>query len=444
MKRPVCYTIQFASILVVLLAVLLQGLTHAVNTKPLHGYTDELDTVPLRFSTYYDGTFQDFLTDYAKENTGFREFLIRNYNQIAYTCFNKITNDNVVCGKNKELYLKMYLEEITGERLLVFYPDVEAAKAEARSNVEATLRLIDTLHRHGTEFLFVFAPSKTAVYPEFMPTTYQRQIADFSLEEYYIQLFKEHGIPHIDFLNYFKSLKDHFPYPLYARTGTHWSEASIPMVADTLLRTLEDLTGYQLPSIEYLDPNPTSDYSVQDGELEGQLNLLFPIEKPALPRPVFTLTDTVGKDRPNLLVIGDSYFIQLRNSCFVEAFHQWDYWKYNRDIASSNQAYNGREVKYLIEAPKVLKEADIVMAVFTAPCFYQYMYGFPESAMELYARDPDDLETTLRLVMQEISDNPGWMQAVERQAKERGLSTEENLRRNAMYVITERKKKANN
>lgn len=441
MKRPACYTIQFASILAVLLAVLLQGLTHAVNTKPLYGYTDELDTVPLRFSTYYDGTFQKYFTDYAKENTGFREFLIRNYNQLSYSVFNKITNDNVVCGNNKELYLKMYLEEVTGQRLLQFYPDVEAAKADAQRNVEATLRLIDTLQQHGTAFLFVFAPSKTAVYPEFMPASYQRQIAGFSLEEYYIQLFKENNIPYIDFLSYFKSIKGSFPYPLYTRTGTHWSEACIPMVADTLFRTLETLTGYQLPSIETLDSNITTDYSVQDGELEDQLNLLFPIDKPALPRPVMALTDTAGKDRPNLLVIGDSYFIQLRHSCFVDAFNHWDYWKYNRDIASSSKAYNGREVKYLIEAPKVLKEADIVMAVFTAPCFYQYLYGFTDSALELYARDPDDMEAAIQQTMQEISDNPRWMQAVERQAKERGISTEENLRRNAIYVINERKKK---
>ena len=441
MKPHRQHIILFSCILAVLLAIMLQSFTKVVKMAPLKGYTDELAKVDLSFKTYLDGSYQDYLTEYAKQNTGFREFFIRNYNQVCYSCFNHITNDNVTKGYNKELYLKMYLEEVTGQRLLRYYPDIETAKADARANVDATLTLIDSLRQHGTDFLFVFAPSKTAVYPEYMPKAYQRKISEFSLEEYYIELFKENGIPHIDFLSYFKDIKKSFPYPLYTRTGTHWSEACIPMVADTLFRTLETLTGYQLPSIETLDSNITTDYSVQDGELEDQLNLLFPIDKPALPRPVMALTDTAGKDRPNLLVIGDSYFIQLRHSCFVDAFNHWDYWKYNRDIASSSKAYNGREVKYLIEAPKVLKEADIVMAVFTAPCYYNFMYGFPKSALELYGRDPASEEELIEATMQRIQDNPGWMQAVERQAKERGVTVEENLRSNAIYVIREERKK---
>lgn len=433
------HLIQFALLMALMAVVLLQGLTHKVPMKPLQGYTQELDTMALSFETYYDGSYQDYLTEYAKRNTGFREFLIRNYNQVAYSCFNHITNNNVVKGRNKELYLKMYLDEATGKRLLQYQPSVEAAKAEAQKNIQATLRLIDTLHRHGTEFLFVFAPTKTAVYPEMMPLEYQNTLANFSLEEYYIELFKENGIPHIDFLSYFKGLKDHFPYPLYTRTGTHWAESTIPMVADSLFRKLEEVSGYALPRINYIDPNFTSDYSTQDGELERQMNLLFPLDLPALPRPIFSLCDTVGKDRPNLLVIADSYFIQLRFSCFVEAFHQWDYWKYNRDISSSRAAFNGRAVRYLPEASDVLREADIVLAVFTAPTLHEFMYGFAESALQLYAKPPVDEETAIQLKIQEIKDNPKWLESVERQAKERGLTLEENLRRNAIYTLKTKK-----
>lgn len=420
---------------------MLQGFTKTVKLKKLNGYTDKLQAVQLNFKTYLDGSYQDYLTEYAKQHTGFREFFIRNYNQVCYSCFNHITNKNVKKGYNQELYLKMYLEEITGERLLSYYPDIETAKADARANVEATLTLIDTLRQHGTDFLFVFAPSKTAVYPEYMPKDDQKIVADFSLEEYYIELFKENGIPHIDFLSYFKDIKDSFPYPLYTRTGTHWSEATIPMVADSLFRKLEEITAFRFPSIDYINPNYTTDYSNQDGELEDQLNLLFPLKKPALPRPVFTLKDTVGKDRPNLLVIGDSYFVQLSHSCFVDAFNHWDYWKYNRDISSSRKQYNFKEVRYLTEASDILKEADIVLGIFTAPCFYKFMYGFPKSALELYGRDSASEEALIEATMRRIQDNSGWMQAVERQAKERKVTVEENLRNNAIYVIQEERKK---
>ena len=409
--------------------------------KPLQGFTPIVEKPKLSLDSFASGDYQSSVEQYIGDNFGFREFFIRVYNQFSYSCFRQINNDNIKEGSNHELYLKMYLDDITGKRLKWFYPDVETAKAEARNNVASTLTLIDSLRNHGTEFLFVFAPSKTALYPEMMPEEYQNQMSDFSLEEYYIQLFKENHIPHIDFLNYFRSLKGEFPYPLYTRTGTHWSEATMPMVADSILRKLEEITDFKLPSINYIDTNLSNEYSAPDGELEASMNLLFSLRKPAVPNPVFALADTIGKDRPNLLVIADSYFIQLSCSCFVDAFHHWDYWKYNRDISSSRKGFSGKEVKWLPEASQILEEADIVMAVFTAPCLCNYMYNFAETGVELYNQGALSAEQTLNLTIERIKSDPKWMQLIERQAKERGLTVEENLVLNAKYVIEQEKKK---
>ena len=412
------------------------------KTKPLQGFTPTVEKPELTLDHFTSGDYQNQVEHYISDNFGFREFFIRVYNQLVYSCFRKINNENVKEGANHELYLKMYLEDITGKRLRWFYPDVESAKAAARDHVAATLTLIDSLHRHGTEFLFVFAPSKTALYPELMPKEYQRQMSDFSLEEYYIQLFKENGIPHIDFLDYFRSLKGNFPYPLYTRTGTHWSEATIPMVADSIYRKMEEVAHCKLPSINYIDPNCTKNYSIQDGELESSMNLLFPLRKPAVPRPVFALSDTLGTDKPNLLVIADSYFVQLMFSCFVDAFNHWDFWRYNRDIESSNPKYKGKEVSKLPEAQRVLEEADIVLAMFTAPTLCKYMYGFAESALRIYEYgSPLTEEELVQQIVERIKNDQHWFQLVEDQAKERGISLEENLVKNAKYVIAQEKKK---
>jgi len=409
--------------------------------KPLQGFTPVVEKPKLSMGSFASGDYQSDVEDYISDNFGFREFFIRAYNQFSYSCFREVNNDNIEEGKDRELFLKMYLDDITGKRLLQFYPDEETAKAEARKNVEATSVLVDSLRKHHTEFLFVFAPSKTALYPELMPKAYRNRVSDFSLEEYYIQLFEEKGLPYVDFLSYFRSLKGEFPYPLYTRTGTHWSEATIPMVADSLFRKLEEITGFSLPSINYVDPNLTTEYSVQDGELEASMNLLFPLRKPAVPRPVFTLTDTIGKDRPNLLVVGDSYFSQLCVSCFTDAFSHWDYWKYNRDISSSRKGFSGKEVKWLPEASQILEEADIVMAVFTAPCLCDYMYNFAETGVELYTQGALSAEQILNLTIERIRSDKKWMALIERQAQEKGLTVEENLVRNAKYVIEQEKKK---
>lgn len=440
-KKP-HFIIQFVCISAVLAAILLQSFTHIVKMNPLKGFDKEEEPpVELSFKTYYDGSYQDYLTEHAKRNTGFREFFIRNYNQVAYSCFNKITNKNIVKGHDQELYLKMYLNEATGVTVKQHFADVDEAKAEARKNVEETLRLIDTLHQHGKAFLFVFAPTKPAVYPDKLPSYYKNHLTDFSLEEYYIQLFKENHIPHIDFYHYFQDIKDTFPYPLYPRTGTHWSEATIPYVADSVLKKLAEITGYKLPSVHYIDDNLSTDYSVQDGELEASMNLLFPLNKPAIPRPVFELTDTVGTDKPNLLVVADSYFTQLRNSTFIEAFDAWEFWVYNRDVQSSNPQHQWKQLDQLLDADEVLNNADIVMAVFTAPMYYTYMFGFPQTAQNLFQNGEISEGAKLQAVIQMIKDNEDWMKAVEKQAEERGLTVEQNLRRNAIYVLEKKKQK---
>ena len=405
------------------------------NIKPLDGYVTTTDKPELTLASFASGEYQSDIEQYISENFGFREFFIRVYNQYSYSCFHKINNDNIEEGLDHEFFLKMYLNEITGVTLKSEYADVEEAKAEARKNVHETVRLVDILRQHGIAFLFVFAPSKTAVYPEKMPQSYQEQISDFSLEEYYIELFKEQNLPHIDFLNYFKAIKDTVTYPLYTRTGTHWAESTIPFIADSILKKLSSITNYDLPSVQCIDENLTTDYSVQDGELETSMNLLFPLIKPALPKPIYTLTDTMANIKPNLLVVGDSYFTQLRLSSFVKAFNRWDYWEYNKNMLSSRPRFNWRILKEEFDAVTVLQEADIVMAVFTAPMLYNYMFGFPTTAQELLEKGYFNEEEAMETVIKMIQDDPQWYEGVVKQAEERDITIEECLTKNARYWL---------
>lgn len=437
MNNKAPFLIQFCCVFVMLIVVMFQGFTHAVEMKPLKGFLEEEDTVVLTFKTFYDGSFQEYLTEHAKRNTGFREFFIRSYNQMAYSCFNKITNENIVKGLDQELFLKMYLSDITGKTLEKHYSTIDNAKNEARKNVKKTLQLIDTLRLHGTDFLFIFAPSKTLVYPEKMPKYYQNRISGFNLEEYYIELFKEHDIPHIDFLNYFRNIKDTVPYPLYSRMASHWAESTIGFVADSILNKIESVTRYNLPSVRIVDWNITSDYTDYDGELEGNMNLLFPLRRSPMPRPILTLADTVGKDHPNLLVTGDSYFDQLMFSCFKDAFDHWDFWQYNQNVYS-NRGYYREPFTTIFDTPKTLEDADIVLAIFTAPMFYQYMFDFPQKAFNMFrVKETDILEK-----MEIIHKNKDWYNAVIEQAKRLNLTVEDNLRINAIYVLESERNKA--
>lgn len=434
------FLIQFVCIFTVLTAILLQGFTHVVKMKPLSGYIPDEQPVELTFKTYYDGSFQNYLTDHAKRNSGFREVCIRSYNQCLFSLFSKSTNDNLILGKNKEMYLKMYLDEVTGKNFKNTYGSEEYFKVRAQQDIEKTLVLIDSLRNHGTAFLFVEAPSKTWVYPEYMPQEYQDSIMPFSIQDYYTQLFKENNIPHIDFLSYFKSLKGKTEYPLYTRYGTHWAESTIPFVADSVLTKIGSLIGQEMPHIVCVDENLSTHYSKQDGEIENLMNLLLPIRKPAVPKPIMALSDITLR-KPNILAIADSYFIQLQESVFADAFDRCDYWKYNDEVITKDIQFLGK-VAFYPDVYKVIDEVDLILVITTSVHGYDYMYGFCETAQNAFVeRDAESTEKQIQGIIQRIKSSPEWLESVKQQAVERGIDLEEMLRLNAIYAIEMDKQK---
>ena len=439
MKKKTHFLIQFICILTVFTAILVQGFTHVVKMKPLSGYVPDEQPVELSFKTYYDGSFQNYLTDHAKRNSGFREVCIRSYNQSLFSLFSKSTNDNIISGNHKEMFLKMYLDEVTGKTFKSRYESKEAFEVQAQRDIEKTLVLIDSLRNHGTAFLFVEAPSKTWIYPEYMPQTYQDSIMPFCVQDYYTQLFEQNGIPHIDFISYFKSLKGKTDYPLYTRYGTHWAESTMPFVADSVLKKIGSLIGQEMPRIICVDENLTTAYSKQDGEIESLMNLLLPIRKPALPKPIMTLSDTTLR-KPNILVIADSYFIQLHESSFADAFDRCEYWKYNDEVITKKIEFLGK-VKYYPDVYKVIDEVDLVMVITTSVYAYDYMFGFCETAQNAFSdRDSESMEKQIQNVINRIQSTPEWLESVKQQAVEKGLSLDEMLRANAIYTIEMDKK----
>ena len=92
----------------------------------------------------------------------------------------------------------------------------------------------------------------------------------------------------------------------------------------------------------------------------------------------------------------------------------------------------------------MLKESDLVLVICTAPMCYSFMFGFAETAQDLYQKDGATEEEKIQMTIESIRANEAWMKAIEEQAKERGISVEENLRKNAIYVIKAERLKRNN
>lgn len=419
-----------------LLPMILQ-ITHIPPIRKLEGYTQPIEKVSPSLKNLMDGNYQQYLDETAMANFGGRGFYIRCYNQFLYSVFHKITNNNIIVGKNNgEMFLKQYTDDVSGVTLREKFGTVDSAKRVARQNVIRTLELIDSLKAHDIAFLVVLAPSKTAIYPEWLPDSIRPD--NFSLQREYAALFKEYNIPHIDFIPVFNSLKAKEKYPLYTKYGTHWCFSTIPFVADTLLRGIEGVLSSPMPHIQLIDSNITKRYAPSDRELESTCNLMFPLHHPKMPWPKYALCNIPNNyQKPNLLVIADSYFTQLGGSPFTEAFGNVDYWKYN-EISYSKISKRNNKIAY-INKYEAITDADVVMVMFTTMFAYDYMFGFVEDALETFAKGEDYdgeqyAEEQIEFIIQRIKSDPEWLRNVKKQAKKEHISLEENLRRNAEYV----------
>ena len=152
------------------------------------------------------------------------------------------------------------------------------------------------------------------------------------------------------------------------------------------------------------------------------------------------MRDTLAPDeRPKLLVIGDGNFTPLKNSSFTQAFNEWDFWIYNKYYQASRPHCQWGYLEFFPQRYEILEGADVVMAFVSADYFYHYLFDIEETAYRLWAHGPLSEEELIDMKMNEIKSNPEWYDAIVKQAEERGIGVEENLRNNAIYVLNNTK-----
>lgn len=231
-----------------------------------------------------------------------------------------------------------------------------------------------------------------------------------------------------------QSWQDYEQKFLQQNFGTHWAYSTIPFVADTILQKIASVKGYAMPHTICVDSNVSIRYFGSDKELEEQLNLLFPLRHERIPTPKFTLQGESKSQKPNLLVVGDSYFSQLEKTDFVKAFHHVDYWKYNETAYFTRPNCSG-SISHL-NRYEILTGSDVVLVIFTDMHAFDYFFGFIRTIDRTLEDGPNyDPENAILNIIERIKATPEWYEKVKGQAKEKGISLEQCLRENAQWVF---------
>ena len=438
MKTRICTILCFITMLGFALTFV-QEKWHPFQLKPLGGVTYETERPELTLKSFASGKYQSDAEQYSRENFGFREWAIRLYNQTTFSLFDQTTNRFVVPGKDGNTFFEeSYVISYTGET----YLGEEKIKDNSRQ-----LKLIqDMLRTKGTTMLPVFVLGKASYYPELIPDKYIAKRHETNNYQEYLKTFAEQGVEMLNFNKYFCERKGTEAHPIYCNLSAHWTVYAASIAIDSLVRYMEDKTQ-QTQAHFQINSFDTTYLMNQDDDLYHMMNLMFPMKHNTIYQPQFSFTEGY---KPKVLAISDSYWwtvyawdVALPQNLFADG----GFWFYNKTIYPERSPIQDTEA---INYKQEIENQDFVLLVCTEATNHLWPYGFTERYLSDYDNvyryklpeqydAADSIYTTYRneeiaTIIENIKALPEWLESVERQADEKGISVEQSLWDNAEYT----------
>ena len=376
--------ILIALTILMLCAFAIQQGTGLFKFKELNGVTETQTKPELTSESFLQGTFQRDVEAYLKQNCGFREPLTRLYNQILWTFFRyaKVAEDKrVIITDDNWMFEPWTVEEYYQSRSYNYAVDSLEMAQKLEAEAQRILELQQALEPYNTHLFVALLPGKEQICGEHIPKGfhYNRE-KKITAYEFYAKRFKELGINHVNFAEWFMQMKDTVSWPLFPQTGTHWSNLAAQHATDTLVRYMENLAGINMMNI-LLDKDFQRTLK-PDADLESLLNLIWPVKKQPN-RLSFAYPDYDSTAvRPTLITIGDSFYWNILNFIPVwDLFEKVPYWYY---FSTAFFDDDDLKVTHKIGELDVLQEvidADFVMLSYSTGTLYEMSNGFSETLL---------------------------------------------------------------
>lgn len=180
-------------------------------------FTTEDGRVNLEWPSQYE--------TYLSEHFAFRQDLVTLDSITKSEIFAVSSNEKVIVGKNDWLYFYSTIDDYLARNTLT---------QRGVNNTAKTIGLMqEYVQNSGGEFLFMAAPNKNTVYPQFMPDRYVKsgnptnlQMLNFALEEY--------SVNYLDLTELFFSQDK----VLYLQRDSHWTNEGALLVYNSLMDCL--------------------------------------------------------------------------------------------------------------------------------------------------------------------------------------------------------------
>jgi len=274
-------------------------------------------------------------------------------------------------GKDGYLFEENYLLAASGQDYIG--PD-------SINELVQTLGLVQQdLMQRGKKLLVCIAPGKGSFYPDKMPDAYHYNgstgrnypefVRDLVLEE----------IPLFDVQDWFLKMKATAPYPLYPKTGIHWSSYGEYLVADSLIKQVSALSQKQLPSLKLLRIEQDSKPRDRDDDIELGMNLLRNLPDFKMAYPKFKVQPLkAGQKAPRVLVIGDSFYYGMYNWGMMQhVFAGGEFWYYNHERLVPGKAT--AFIEDISDYAKEVQQFDVVVVLLTEANLARFGFGMQQA-----------------------------------------------------------------
>jgi len=222
------------------------------------------------------------LEAYFNDHFGFRKGLIRSYRSgIFYLFHDQQGNRSALIGSDGWLYFNEYqmVEHYRGT--LLFTPD---QLQDWKTLLE---QYRDWFAQRGIKFLFVVAPDKQSIYPEYLPSWMNKVSSETKLDQFFAYM-KMHST--VDVLDLRQTLLENRSMePLYLKTDSHWNQlgaffAYQRLVNELAVQLLPGARPMPLDAFERTNvPAPPGDLTAMAGTDSSESNAILLNPKASLP-----------------------------------------------------------------------------------------------------------------------------------------------------------------
>lgn len=410
----------------------LQQWTGVIHSRKLNGAYQPAEDPGFSDSSWLSGDYQWEKSCWINDANGFREDLVRLYNQADFSLFGIPHATGIIVGKEHYLYYVEGIFNLTGRNVFdsTYYPAI----ADQYKSVQDYL-----MKQYGIPLLLILAPDKASFYPEYIPSRFMKERKTPTKYSSLVQALDKVQAPYLDFNRYFLLMKDTSRYHLYPKNGSHWSSYGAMLAFDSLRSFLAENCDIRLPDRIQEGVNTTQDLFDDNGDLSRTLNLIWEPAHPSMDYATyyFTPLDTLRKIR--LLVIGDSYFWQWIHPGIIQNnFAEYHFWYYNQGVFPESRKHYLNA--YTLDFQATIQQFDLILILQTTGAKLIPGYGFIDRAYcEFFYPD------RLKHYMNEIRESDQDSSRIGKKAMEEGLPVETVRYREAISrVFNEIKNKKNN